>query len=116
MNNALKITGLALALLTTPAMADTLTYRAEGLSLEMKKGAFSSDDDRVWQMITVTNHSSVAISYAMVECGFFHDDLLIARDSSMASDLEAGQSGYVKISARILSANRTDCRFTHVSR
>jgi hypothetical protein len=117
MTKLIKATALALALLSAaPAAADTLTYKSEGLSLEMKKGSFSSDNYKVWQMITVTNNSSVKIDYATVECGFFHDDLLIAEDSEMISHLEAGQSAYVKVYARILAANRTDCRFGTVSR
>jgi hypothetical protein len=90
--NLLRAAAVSFGLIITPALADTLVYKAEGLSLEMKKGAFSSDDYKVWQMITVTNNSSVAIRYATVECGFFHDDLLIARDTEMVSELQPGQS------------------------
>jgi hypothetical protein len=67
-------------------------------------------------LITIKNHSSVAVQHAYVECGFFHGDLLIGRDTEIITDLQPGQDGYAKVSAYVLSANRTDCRFTNVSR
>jgi hypothetical protein len=96
------------------AWADTLVYKAAGIELEMQKGAFSSNDGRAEQLITIKNSSAVPVRYATVECGFFHGDLLIARDTSMISDLQPGQDGYVEMRAYVLSADRTDCRFTGV--
>src|SRR5262249_32072181 len=101
---------------TVQKATDTLIYRSSGVELEMKKGHFDFDRSSAWQLITVTNHSTVAIRWATVECGFFHGDLLIGRDTSMVSDLQPGQDGYIKSSAYVLSADRTSCRFTDVHR
>jgi hypothetical protein len=98
------------------AYADTLIYKAAGIELEIKKGAFSSDDRRAVQLLTIKNHSTIRLSYVSVECGFFHGDLLIGRDTEMVTSIEPGQDGYAEIRAYVLSADRTDCRFSNVSR
>jgi hypothetical protein len=115
----MKRSFLAIAIVTAlmgSASADTLIYRAAGVELEMKKGAFNSNDHRAEQLITIKNRSTVPIRRATVECGFFHDDLLIGRDTAWIRDLEPGQDGYVEMTVYVLSADHTDCRFTGVER
>jgi hypothetical protein len=98
------------------ARADTLIYKAAGVELEMQKGAFSSDDRRAEQLLTIKNRSTVALRYVSVECGFFHGNLLIGRDTTIVTALESGQDAYAKTRAYVLSADRTDCRFNDVTR
>jgi len=107
------IAAVALATLG-PAAADTLVYKSSGIELEMKKGAFSSDDRRAQQLLTIKNHSTVQIRMGTVECGFFHGDLLIGRGMALISDLQPGQDAYADIRAYVLSADRSDCRFADV--
>jgi len=104
----------AMIVASTAAHADTLIYKAAGIELEMKKGDVTNDGGRAEQLITITNHSTVAIRYLTVECGFFHDDLLIGTGMDMPTGIEPNQNVYVKIASWVLSANRTDCRFSGV--
>jgi hypothetical protein len=101
---------VTLAALVGSASADTLTFSKGAVEVEMKKGAFEQSSRRVEQLLTVTNRSKIAVNSVRVECGFFHDDLLIGRDFGWADKLQPGQSGYVQLSAYVLSVNRTDCR------
>jgi hypothetical protein len=95
----------------TAAHADTLIYKAAGIEVEMKKGAFISDDRLAQQLLTITNRSAVRLGNVSVECGFFHGDLLIGRGTDILTRIEAGQDAYAEIEAYVLSADRTDCRF-----
>jgi hypothetical protein len=98
-------------------MLTLLTYKADSIELEMKKGEFRSDNRRFEQMLTtIMNHSAVPLSTVTIECGFFHDDLLIGRDMTMVGSLQSGQDACVKMTAYVISATRTDCRFGSVSR
>jgi hypothetical protein len=113
MKKLLVATAVALATVTA-AQAGNLIYRSEGVELEMVNGAFHSDDRRAEQLLTIKNRSKVGIRYVEIECGFFHGDLLIGRDHEMVTDLQPGQDGYAEASAYVLSADRTDCRFSSV--
>jgi hypothetical protein len=116
MKKLFSTVAVTMMLVAPPAHAETLTYHSEGLDLEIKKGAFSSDNQRAEQLLTIKNHSSVAVGSAWVECGFFHSDLLIARGNDWATDIQAGQDAYLDLRAYVLSADHTDCRFTSVRR
>jgi hypothetical protein len=96
--------------LVNSAFADTLTYSKGAIEVVIKKGAFNQDDRRAEQMLTVINNSAMTVKSIRVECGFFHGDLLIGKDSGYASDVLPGQSAYVHMSAYVLSTDRTDCR------
>jgi hypothetical protein len=83
----LPATAAALISLIVPATAETLIYKAAGIELEIKKGAFNSDDQRAEQLLTIKNRSTVAVRSVTVECGFFHGDLLIGRDTEYVTNL-----------------------------
>ena len=118
MNKSAKVVLVTVAVsaaLIVPVAAETLTYKAPGIELEMQKGAFNSDDRRAQQLLTIKNRSTVAISSIIVECGFFHGDLLIGRGREYVTNLDPGQDGYADVHAYVLSADRTDCRFSDVN-
>jgi hypothetical protein len=111
------ITLLVLIAAIGHARADTLTFRKDAIDLEMKKGQFRYSDSGNYaeQMLTVVNHSNVTVKYITVECGFFHGDLLIGKNDRLISNLLPDQSGYAEVSVRVLSVDRTDCRFEGAS-
>ncbi len=113
MKTFLATTAMLVSLMV-PATAETLIYKAAGIELEMKKGAFNSDDQRAEQLLTIKNRSTVALRSITVECGFFHGDLLIGRDTEYITNLDPGQDAYADVRAYVLSADRTDCRFSSV--
>lgn len=109
----LILAAVAAVALMAPAHADdTMIYRKAGITLELKKGSFASDDSRAQQLLTVINRSAVVVKYISIECGFFHDDLLIGSDREHVMDLQPEQSGYVKSDTYVINANRTDCRIS----
>jgi predicted membrane channel-forming protein YqfA (hemolysin III family) len=111
---SLLIVAIAVATVSI-AKADTLTYSKGAIEIEIKKGAFRQSDRKVEQMLIVTNNSRVMVKTIFVECGFFHDDLLIGRDSEYVGNLQPGQSAYAKMDAYILNVNKSDCRIESAS-
>ena len=100
-----------LIVLALPAFADALTYKRGDIELEIVKGDFQHAK-APRQMVTVINHSRMAIKFIKVDCGFFRGDLLVEANFALVENLDPGQSGYAEVTGWLPSIDRADCRIS----
>jgi hypothetical protein len=102
------ITIALLLAICSPARAD------ERVSLTMGRFTAAGDYGYFQQALSVKNSTEAAIEWVALECGFFHGDQLVATGVDSVVNLQAGQTGYATVSAKVTSRadipERADCR------
>jgi hypothetical protein len=94
------------ALLASPAQAD-------GLDLTKGKLVHTAGG---WtkQVVSIKNNTKKAFDFIAIECGFFHNDTLIAANSININNVDLGQTAYGEVMSLESESSRADCRISGV--
>jgi hypothetical protein len=100
-----------LTVLTLPALASP-TLAAD--KVELIKGLLKRDSASTTQMLSVKNNTASTIRHVHVNCGFFHDDLLVGTHGASFENIPPGLMAYDYTVTDATNVTNVDCRIVSV--
>jgi hypothetical protein len=82
--------------------------------VELIKGLLKRDYAGTTQMLSVKNNTASTIRHVHVNCGFFHDDLLVGTHGASFDNIPPGLMAYDYTVTDATNVTNVDCRIDSV--